>query len=178
MDIKTAKEIIDEIEKTRIEINKSKTIIANADFRLSQYDDQMWVNIKEEQRQKLEQLNKKLGLLYQKFGLLKNTLSDFYWKVELELLGFTLAKTENINHVQNSLLDEFELKKSLDQTELAMEKYYALLGRENDKPDASVVINSAIKYFKEDMKSHYWGEGRLKQIEDSHTIKDANYFRI
>ena len=178
MDIKTAKEITDQIEQTRIQINKTKAMIANADFRLSQNEDQMWVNIKKENEQKLEQLNKKLELLYGKFGLLKNTLSDFYWRLELELLGFTLAKTENINHVQDSLHDEFELKKSIDQTELAIEKYYALLDREKDNKDASAVINSALKCFKADMKQHYWGEERLKQIEDSHTIKDANYFRI
>lgn len=178
MDIKTAKEITDEIEKTRIEINKTKAAIVNADFRISQDDDQMWINIKNEQQQKLEQLNKKLELLYQKFGLLKNNLSDFYWKLELELLGFILAKTENIDHVENSLQDEFELKKAIDQTELAIERYYALLDGEKDNKDTSVVINCAINYFKADMKSHYWGQERLKQIEDSHTVKDANYFRI
>lgn len=178
MDIKTAKEITDEIEQTRIEINKVKALIANADFRLSQSEDQMWINTKKDQELKLEQLNKKLELLYEKFSLLKNVLSDFYWGLELELLGFVLAKTENINHVANFLHDEFELKKSIDQTELAIEKYYALLDREKDNKDASAVINSALNYFKADMKSHYWGEERLKQIEDSHTIKDANYFRI
>lgn len=178
MDIKTAKQITDQIEKTRIEINKQKNMIANADFRISQNGDQMWVNIKKEQEQKLEQLTEKLELLYKKFGLLKNILSDFYWRLELELLGFALAKTENINHVQNCLHDEFELKKAIDQTEMAIEKYYILLDKEKDNKDASMVINSAIKCFKADMKSHYWGEERLKQIEDSHIIKDANYFRI
>lgn len=178
MDIKTAKEITDQIEETRIQINKEKAMIANADFRLSQNEDEMWVSIKKEHEQKLDQLNKKLELLYEKFAILKNTLSDFYWKLELELLGFTLAKTENIHHVPDCLHDEFELKKSINQTELAIEKYYALLARETDNKDAVAVINSAINYFKADMKSHYWGEERLKQIEDSHTVKDANYFRI
>ena len=122
MDIKITKEITDEIEKTRIQMNKTKALIANADFRLSQIEDEMWMNIKKENELKLEQLNKKLELLYEKFGLLKNTLGDFYWRLALELLGFGLAKTEDINHVENSLHDEFELKKAIHQTELAMEK--------------------------------------------------------
>lgn len=177
MELKNASEIINEIEKTRLEINKIKALIANSNFRLSQNKDEMWINIKKEQELKLEQSTKKLETLYEEFSLQKNELSDFYWRLNLEILGFVIAKTENINNIENSMHDEFELKKAIDQTELSMGKYYGLLKEKKDNPDASAVINSALKTFAADMKNHYWAEERLRHIQDIYEEKNEDYFK-
>lgn len=182
MDLKFGKELIDAIEQTRKEINKEKYHINNANSRISEDEqsstDEMWKKIKTEYEIKLQQSTKKLEILYEKFYLLKNSYSKLYWDMLLEILGCVIAKTENICHVEDSLHDEFELKKAIDQTELAIENCYEILKQDKENEDLVVIINSELKYYESDMKKHHWGEERLKRIKNVYEEKNESFFRI
>ena len=182
MNLSEGREIIDQIEKTRIEINKSRYHINNANFRISKQEnndtDDMWINIKKDYELKLKQNTEKLDLLYQKFYLLKGNISDLYWNMLLDTLGVVLAKTEQINHVENSLQDETELKKAIDQTEIAIEKCYEKLNSDMVDDDLAIVMNSQIRYYESDMKHHQWGIDRLNSIKNICEIKDESFFRV
>mgnify|MGYP003306393279 CR=1 FL=1 len=164
--------IISEITKSRYEMNRADSGIKNASFRISgdgKSTDQMWTRIKEENEQKLETATNNFQFLYQNLMDLKHQCTSDEWKMLLQALGVTLAKTENIEHVGENLWDARDLQYALNQTgDMIKQKVTQLKEtQENGDEDLEIIINAELSYYENDMKKHHWGEDRLKKIYSS-----------
>lgn len=161
--------IIDEIGQVRYEINKANRGIENADFRLSLLSDKndpMWNRIKRENMMFLENARKKYEMLCQKLRGYKSMCMPNEWKSLLQAFGVTLARTEAIEHVADSLWDEQDLQKALSQTSDMILKKCQELGtaKNNGDNDIITIIESELNYYENDMKSHHWGQSRLESL--------------
>ena len=159
--------IISAYEIVRNKINNEKRLLENVDFRLKQNpSDQMWQSIKGEHVLRLKGTEAELGMLEQQMRELKKKSGDSEWHEFLTNIGFVIAKTERIEHVANNLSDEFDLKKAIDNTSnriLAIQEELVVANEQKDE-DTKILLEAQLQFYKEDMKQHFWGEERLKQI--------------
>jgi len=165
-------ELINLIKITRKEVNHEQYHVENADWRIKMMNstDGMWHRIKEEHEVKLKEVNSKLQNLYREFYSLKETVSKEDWNTLLKKLGEVLAETENIEHVANSLYDEFDLNRALNEVEKTIYKKLEELetAREQKNEDAITIINEEINYHINDMSTHHWGQSRLEKMNENH----------
>lgn len=130
----------------------------------------MWQRIKDEHEKKLNDVTNRLGILYQEFFSLKASVSKEEWTYLLESLGNVLAKTEDIEHVANSLYDEHDLHRALTAVEKIIKKKLEELeiAKEQGDEDSVTLINSQLRYHTNDMCSHYWGKERLEHMNENY----------
>lgn len=161
------KKMVDTYEIVRNKINYENRLLENADFRLKQNpNDQTWQIIKTEHTERLKGAESELGMLEQQMRELKKKSGDPEWHEFLANIGYVIAKTERIGHVCDNLYDEFDLKKAIDNTSnriLAIQEELAVANEQKDE-DTKILLEAQLQYYKEDMKQHFWGEERLKQI--------------
>lgn len=93
---------------------------------------------------------------------LKEVYKQDEWDAALTNFGIVLAETDNISHVRDSLSDEFELKRAIDETENAIRFTQERMIVAD--PDTKTILNAQLEYYKNDMKQHYWGESRLETL--------------
>lgn len=161
------KKMVDTYEIVRNKINYENRLLENADFRLKQNpNDQTWQIIKTEHTERLKRAESELGMLEQQMRELKKKSGDPEWHEFLANIGYVIAKTERIGHVCDNLYDEFDLKKAIDNTSnriLAIQEELVVANEQKDE-DTQILLEAQLQYYKEDMKQHFWGEERLKQI--------------
>jgi len=162
----SGKNIINLIQEKRKEISFEQRNVENATFRLSLSQSDMWERVQLEHYTKLEVAQEEYKKLYRNFISLKSLCSKEEWEQLLSQLGTVLAQTERVNHIVDSMYDESDLKKALDQTETIIIKEYGNLKEavEMNDQDSIIIISSKLDYFENDMKKHHWGEARLKNI--------------
>ena len=161
--------IIDEIAKARHEMNKANVGIENADFRLSLLSDKndpLWNRIKQESIIELEKATGRYEMFREKLNSYKHMCMPNEWTALLRAFGVTLARTEVIEHVADSLWDEQDLQRALSKTsDMILKKRQELeIAKNNGDNDAITVIESELNYYENDMKSHHWGQSRLETL--------------
>ena len=162
-------EIINEICRTRVEIKKAKRGIGNAEFRIvndGSAIDKMWIGIKEEEQKKYNDATQKLENLNEQLMFLKKECSKEEYERLLSEYGVVIAMTEDIDHVENSLYDEQELQKALDETsEMIQKKREELIvAQESMNEDKIIMLSAELEYYENDMRKHSWGEARLESL--------------
>ncbi len=167
-------DIIQRTRELRKKINKEIYFVENASFRLSQVpNDEYWTNEKEKHLKELESYKEETAVLETELHYLKDTMDYDFYKLLLQNYGHVLAATSPIPHVEESMYDEFELNKALSATAEAIKIKQAELEKaiNEDNKDYAVVLSAEIKFYRDDMKKHFWGVQRLEKI-DEESIKD------
>lgn len=168
MDLEKGEQLLNLIEKSREELNYENYHIKNADWRIKTHHltDGMWYKVREEHTAKLQEVNSRLEKLHQDFYSMKPSLPSKDWHYLLAELGTILAKTEDIEHVANSLYDEYDLNRALNEVEQTINNKWNELeiAKEKGDEDSMILVNAQIKYHVEDMSLHHWGEQRLEKM--------------
>lgn len=166
--------IIQEIYAVRNAAKQSEIKIENAKFRLSQTPgDDMWSRIKQEEEKKHYELGKQYAALHAQLISLKPQCSKEEYESLLQQYGTVIGMTENINHVEDSLHDEHDLHKAIEQTSHMIEKVRSEIefAKENLDEDIVTMLSAELSYYENDMKKHYWGESKLESMYSEETKK-------
>lgn len=167
-------DIISQIYRARCDIKKAKRGIGNAAFRITNDGsniDKMWIGIKEEEERKFADAQAQFANLYSQLISLKQQYSKEQYQSLLQEFGVVMGMTEDINHVETSLYDEYDLQKALDQTSamIRQKKEEIQSAEQKGDEDLAIILTAELSYYERDMKKHHWGESRLEKLNSEPT---------
>ena len=168
-------DIIGKIYRARCDIKKAKRGIGNAEFRITNDGsniDKMWIKIKEEEQKKFNDAQTQFANLYSQLISSKSQYSKDQYENILREFGVVMGMTEDINHVETSLYDEYDLQKALDETGnmIKQKKEEIESAVQNGDEDLVTILTAELSYYERDMRKHHWGESRLEKL-NSDSIK-------
>ena len=169
-------DIISRTKENRIATNKNLDFIQNAIFRLSQVpNDEYWTNEKKKYEDEIKVYHEEAAVLETELHYLKDNMDYETFTDLLERYGNVLAETTRIDHVKNNLSDEYELSKAIGSTIQMLWIKSAELEKaiEDDNKDYAVVVNSEIKYFRNDLRLHHWGLQMLEKFDNEYKEKQG-----